>query len=95
MASDATSGSELPWTVRQPGVGQEKTKALCTSLSLSHQVVSDSLWPQALAVRQAPLSMRFPKQEYWSGWPFPTPGDPPDPGTEPPFSCIGRQSLYR
>ena len=33
--------------------------------------------------RQAPLSMRFPKQEYWSGLPFPSPGNLPDPGIEP------------
>ena len=29
------------------------------------------------------LSMRFPKQEYWKGLPFPSPGDLPDPGIEP------------
>ena len=32
---------------------------------------------------QAPLSMEFSRQEYWSGLPFPTPGDLPDPGMEP------------
>ena len=32
---------------------------------------------------QAPLSMGFPRQEYWSGLPFPTPGDLPNPGIEP------------
>ena len=32
---------------------------------------------------QAPLSMGFSKQEYFSGLPFPPPGDLPDPGTEP------------
>ena len=32
---------------------------------------------------QAPLSMEFSTQEYWSGLPFPTPGDLPDPGIEP------------
>ena len=32
---------------------------------------------------QAPLSMEFPRQEYWSGLPFPSPGDLPRPGTEP------------
>ena len=31
----------------------------------------------------APLSMGFPRQEYWSGLPFTTPGDLPDPGIEP------------
>ena len=33
--------------------------------------------------RQAPLSMEFLRQEYWSGLPFPSPGDLPDPGVEP------------
>ena len=31
----------------------------------------------------APLSMRFPRKESWSGLPFPAPGDLPDPGIEP------------
>ena len=49
---------------------------------LSHLVVSDSatLWT---VVPQAPLSMGFSRQEYWSGLPFPPPGDLPDPGIEP------------
>ena len=33
--------------------------------------------------RQAPLSMGFPRQEYWRGWLLPPPGDLPNPGTEP------------
>ena len=32
---------------------------------------------------QAPLSMEFPRQKYWSGLPFPSEGDLPDPGIEP------------
>ena len=32
---------------------------------------------------QDPLSMQFSRQEYWSGLPFPPPGDLPDPETEP------------
>ena len=32
---------------------------------------------------QAPLSMGFPRQEYWSGLPCPSPGDLPNPGVEP------------
>ena len=32
---------------------------------------------------QAPLFLGFPRQEYWSGVPFPTPGDLPYPGMEP------------
>ena len=32
---------------------------------------------------QAPLSIAFPRQEYWTGLPFPSPGDLPDPGIKP------------
>ena len=39
--------------------------------------MSDSLRPHGL-VRQALLSMRFPRQGYWSGMPFPSPGDLPN-----------------
>ena len=35
------------------------------------------------AARQAPLSMGFPRQEYWSGLPYPSPGDLPNPGFKP------------
>ena len=35
------------------------------------------------STHQAPLSMGFPRKEYWSGFPFPIPGDLPDPGVEP------------
>ena len=42
---------------------------------------SDSVTPWTIA-REAHLSMGFPKQEYWSGLPFPTPGDLPDLGVE-------------
>ena len=38
--------------------------------------------PRTIA-HQAPLSMEFSRQEYWSGLPFPSPRDLPDPGVEP------------
>ena len=43
---------------------------------------------QLHGARQAPLSMEFPRQEYWSGLPFPIPGDLPDPGIEPRSLCL-------
>ena len=46
---------------------------------------------------QAPQSMGFSKQEHWGRWPFPPPGDLPNPGIKPAsliVSCIGRQILY-
>ena len=48
----------------------------------SHSVVSDSATPWTV-VCQAPPFMDFCRQEYWSGFPFPSPGDLPDPGLEP------------
>ena len=50
---------------------------------LSLSVVSKSLQPPWAVVHQTPLSMEFSRQEFWSGFPFPTPGDFPDPGIEP------------
>ena len=50
----------------------------------SHSVVSDSLQSHGLTVaHQVPLSMRFSRQEYWSGLQFPPPGDRHDPEIEP------------
>ena len=48
----------------------------------SRSVMSDSATPRT-AARQAPLSMEFSRQEYWGGLSFPSPGDLPNPGTEP------------
>ena len=59
--------------------------------------LSATLWTVA---RQAPLSMGFSWQEYWSGLPCPPPGDLPHPGigsmslTSPAGSLPGRQVLY-
>ena len=41
----------------------------------------------------APLSMGFPRQEHWSGWPFPPPGNLPDPGIEPGSPVLQVNSL--
>ena len=39
--------------------------------------------PHGLQPARLLLSIGFPRQEYWSGLPFPSPGDPPDPEIEP------------
>ena len=43
--------------------------------------------------RQAPLSMGFSRQEYWSGLPFPSPGDLPNPGIEPGSPALQADTL--
>ena len=63
----------------------------CCAL-LSRSVMSDSAIPWTVA-HQAPLSMGFSRQEYWSGLPVPSPGDLPDPGTEPRSPALQADSL--
>ena len=59
--------------------------------SLSRVWFFETLWTVAC---QAPLAMGFSRQEYWSGLPFPSPGDLPDPGIQPmspvALVCAGR-----
>ena len=61
---------------------------------LNHVQLFETPWTVAC---QAPLSMGFSRQEYWSGLPFPTPGDLLDPGIKTRvssgISCIGRPIL--
>ena len=52
----------------------------CVLTCFSHVQLFVTPWTVAC---QAPLSMGFSKQEYWSGLPCPPPGDLPNPGTEP------------
>ena len=42
---------------------------------------------------QIPLSMEFSRQEYWSGLPFPSPGDLPNPGIEPKSPALQADTL--
>ena len=49
---------------------------------LSHLAVVSNSVTQWTAAHQAPLSMGFSRQEYWSGLPCPPPGDLPNPGIE-------------
>ena len=44
-------------------------------------------------VCQAPLSMEFSRQEYWSGLPFPSPGNLPNPGIKPGSPALKADAL--
>ena len=57
---------------------------VCVCVCVSRSVMSNSVTPWTVT-HQGPLSMEFSRQEYWSGLPFPSPGDLPDPGLEPRF----------
>ena len=57
---------------------------------LSHGRLFGTPWTVA---RQAPLSMGFSRQEYCTGFPWPSPGDLPDPGIEPVSPAMQADSL--
>ena len=57
---------------------------------LSHVQLFENPW---IVAYQAPQSMGFSRQEYWSGLPFSSPGDLPDPGIEPGSPALLADSL--
>ena len=60
-------------------------KTVCCTQSLCCFQLFVTPWTVA---HQASLSTEFPRQEYWSGFLFPSPGDPPDPGIKPVFPAL-------
>ena len=73
------------WTIKTK---MQKIKVKVNSLSCVQLFAT--LWTVA---HQAPLSMGFSRQEYWSGLPFPSPGDLPDPGIEPGSPALQSDAL--
>ena len=63
------------------------------SVWFSHSVVFDPFVTPWTAAHQAPLSLGFSRQESWSGLPFPSLGDLPNPGTEPVSPALQADSL--
>ena len=59
---------------------------------VSYSVVSDSVTPRTIAL-QILSFMGFSRQEYWSGLPFPSPGDLANPGIEPGSRTLQADSL--
>ena len=72
--------------------GETVLQIYCTQ-SLSCVQFFVALWTVAC---QAPLSVVFPRQEWWSGLPFPPLGDLPDPGIEPgsPVSPALQETIF-
>ena len=61
------------------------------SMSQDIREVEESVCLSDALVCNMPLSMEFPRQEYWSGLTFPSLGDLPDPGIQPtPSALAGR-----
>ena len=68
----------------------DEVNQLCESES--HSVMSDSFAIPWTVAHQALLSIEFSRQEYWSGLPFASPGDLPNPGIEPGFPTLQEDS---
>ena len=62
--------------------------------SVSHSAVPDTSRPPRTRDHQAPLSMEFSRPAYWSEFPFPSPGDLPDPGIKSGSLLHCRWTLY-
>ena len=71
----------IPWTEEPGGLQSRGGKELVVVVKLLSHVQLFAT-PRTVAC-QAPPFMGFSRQEYWSGLPFPSPEDLPDPGTEP------------
>ena len=71
---------KLDWSSALAFSPSPAVPALCV---LSRSVVSNSLRPMDYLACRPPLFIGFSGQKYWSGLPFPSPGDLPDPGMEP------------
>ena len=61
--------------------------------SVSHWVMADSFVTPWTVAHQTPLSMGFSRQEYWSGLPFPSPGNLSNPGIKPGSPALQADSL--
>ena len=71
------------WLASKSSTQTEKFR-MTVMKSHACSVVCKSLWTPWTVAHQAPLSMGFPRQEYWSGLPFPPPGGGvPDPRMKP------------
>ena len=62
-------------------------------LLFTHSVVSNSFATAWMVTCRAPLSIGFPRQEYWTGLPFPSPGDLPDSGIKTTSPSMQTDSL--
>ena len=76
-------GSWLRITSHPASQGGPLGKAVICSLCVPACIVTQSCPTLGTAARQAPLSLGFSRQEYWSGLPSPPPGNLPDPGIDP------------
>ena len=88
-----------PWWIQTIWFHHDSRRAVFLSWHSHYLTYSESLsrvWLSAIVwtvAHQAPRSIVFSRQEYWSGLPCPSPGDLPDPGIEPVSPALQVNSL--
>ena len=100
LSRDAIQSSHPLSSPSPPAFSLSQHQGLFKWVSSSHQVAKVFSHKSCLTFAipctvalQAPLSVRFPRQEYWSGLPFPSSGDLPHPGIEPGCPALQADSL--
>ena len=90
------------WQAKVHGVAKSQTQL--NNLHTQHKAISQFSSVQSLSrvqlfmtwwttTHQVPLSVEFSRQEYWSGLPFPSPGNLPDPGIRLRYASLQADSL--
>ena len=78
-----SSVRQIPNQIRFPVINYPELETLKTLIVVQSLLCSTHLVTPWTVACQAPLSMGFPNQEFWSGLPFSSSGDLPDPGITP------------
>ena len=76
--SNSLPGANISWKSKVKVKSLSRVRLFATPWTIAHQ---------------APPSMGFSRQEYWSGLPFPSPGDLPDPGIQPTSPALEADAL--
>ena len=89
--------TKIPWRRKwqptlasSPGNPMDRGTLLLLLSHFGHIQLFATPW---IVAHQAPLSKGFPRQEYWSGLPFPSPGELLNPGVKPEPPAVGGRSF--
>ena len=95
-SSFTVSSESVPIMMTFPLIIQTGSCALFSARERMCLVIQSclTLWPPWTVARQAPLSMGFPRQEYWNGLPFRSAGDLANPGIEPTSPALAGGFFY-